>query len=561
MKRLVSLLVALALTLGLFSFPSASADAPRTVSMLTQRHTDTPVANAEDLWFIQHLQEKFNITLDIIQAYDEALTQQVSLMFNSGDLPDLVWTGLSNADCMLYGVDQGLILAWNDYLNEEDMPNAYQTMQDYPDAFVASTAPDGKIYSMPYIRGPVFDNNTGAFTGTIRTYINKNWLEACGLELPTSMEGLLDTLRAFKEQDPMGVGEEISPCVETQNKVKDLIWNALGFYGANGGQEYGTTFAIKNKEVVLPCYTEEAKVFLDYFHTMYTEGLLSEDYFTLDQNTNRSLYVQGLVGFCGDSTLSNLPDEQKFDWLAVAPLSSAYNDTRVASTNFGYSIGSYASAQSKNLDLVVAITDYLYSDLGATLYTSGPMMGDDSYSDFGHDRWYFDEETQTITKDIVKDHTYTDLSNGVCTFYYIGGRFDHCANYRYTMLGMESNIPTGTITDKLTGNTVTCDYTKKLDPTNPNDYWRWIQSETCADYCTFIRLPSTYLTVEQQNEVSDKQVQLENYIKEQSAKFITGARSLDEFDAYQQELKDMGIEEYIAVFKDAYSNYMTSVFD
>jgi len=558
MKRKVSLLLALALVMASLCM-AAAAEETRTVTMLTQRHPDTPVANAEDLWFIQHLQEKFNIKLDITQVTDEALSQQIALMFNTGYLPDLVWSRLKNNDCMLYGVEQGLILAWNDYLNEEDMPNAYKAMQDYPEAFAASTAPDGKLYSLPYIKGSVFDNNTGAFTGTIRVYVNQKWLDACGLEVPQTLDELLDTLRAFKEEDPMGVGEALIPCIDNQSKFKDLIWNALGFYGASGGQKYGTNFAIKNKEVVLPCYTQEAKVFLEFMKTLYTEGLISEDYFTLDQTTNHGLMAQGVCGLFGDSTLSALSDEQKFDWVAVAPLGSDYSDMRVASTNFGYSIGTYAAANSANTDLIVAITDYLYSDLGATLYSSGPMTGGD-YSDFGHDRWYYDEETKVMTTDTVKNGTYIDLSNGVCPYYYISGRFDNVNSYRYELLGLECDIPSGTITDKITGKTVECLYTKKLDPTNANDYWRYTQSEACADYCTFVCLPSTYLAADQQAVVTDIQVQVQNYVNEQSAKFITGARSLDEFDAYLDELKAMGIEDYIDVYKDAYSSYMESIF-
>lgn len=560
MKRKVSLLLVLALLLiGLSAF--ASAEETRTVTMLTARHSDTPVTYAKDLWFIQHLQEKFNIKIDVRQAADDALAEQIALMFNTGDLPDLIWASLSNSDAMLYGVEQHLILDWSDYINEQDMPYAYQASLDYPDAFAASTAPDGGIYAMPYIRGPVFDNNTGAFTGTIRAYVNKVWLEQCGLEVPQTLDDMLEVLRTFKEVDPMGVGEEIVPCIDNQSKIKDLIWNALGFYAANGGQDYGLKFSIKNEQIVLPAYTAEAKVFLEYMKTLYDERLISEDYFTLDQDTNRAIYVAGRTGLFGDSTLTSLPNEKKFEWEAIPPLGSDYSDMRVASTNFGYSIGSYASAKTENLDLVLAITDYLYSELGATLYTSGPMMGDDSMSDFGYDRWYYDEDSGTITKDIVKRGEYTDLTNGVAPFYYISGRFDNNAAYRFEMLGMESNIPSGTITDKITGVSLTCLYTKKLNPEDPNDYWRYIQSEACKDYCTFIRLPSTYLSADEQNAVADIQTLVENYVKEQSAKFITGARSLDEFDAYLDELKAMGIEDYIQVYTDAYSSYMNSIFN
>ena len=37
-------------------------------------------------------------------------------------------------------------------------------------------------------------------------------------------------------------------------------------------------------------------------------------------------------------------------------------------------------------------------------------------------------------------------------------------------------------------------------------------------------------------------------------------RELDEFDAYQNELKELGIEEYINIYKDAYSGFTDATF-
>ena len=53
---------------------------------------------------------------------------------------------------------------------------------------------------------------------------------------------------------------------------------------------------------------------------------------------------------------------------------------------------------------------------------------------------------------------------------------------------------------------------------------------------------------------------IEDYITQETPKFITGARSLDEFDAYQNELKNLGVERYIEIYREAYQNYMTGTF-
>ncbi len=40
-------------------------------------------------------------------------------------------------------------------------------------------------------------------------------------------------------------------------------------------------------------------------------------------------------------------------------------------------------------------------------------------------------------------------------------------------------------------------------------------------------------------------------------KFITGEESLDNFDAYLETLRNMGVEEYIAIEQAAYDEYLS----
>lgn len=51
---------------------------------------------------------------------------------------------------------------------------------------------------------------------------------------------------------------------------------------------------------------------------------------------------------------------------------------------------------------------------------------------------------------------------------------------------------------------------------------------------------------------------LQPYVESEVAKFIVGNRSLDEFDAFQEELEKMGIEEYQGYFQDAYAAFLAN---
>ena len=555
MKRIVSLVLAAVMMLSLVGSVAAAEEKP-TLRLLTLLHSEQTAA-IEDIWFFKHLENKFNIKLELEATTNEAQAERQSQLLLADDLPDLVWLGLSNSDAMTYGAGEGMLLDWNQYLNEETMPNAWKAKQEYPEAFVASTTPDGGLYSMPYIRGPVYANNTGAFSGSIRMNINKEWLEAVGMEKPATLDEFIAVARAFKEKDPGNVGEQLVPIIDNQNKVKDYIWNALGFYGC-GTQAYGTQFSIKDGKIVLPAYTPEAKEFMTTMKTLYDEGLISPDYFTLDQTTNRGLVSAGVCGIFGDSTLQPAENNWKA-WDSMSPLSSSVNETRVASINAVYSLGTYASAKTKYPEIVAAIVDYMYTDEAAMFYQSGPMKGTPEEQD--GNGWYITEDG-VVTNDLIQSNPTYTLTNGNTANYYINGLFDNYEAYRYEYAGVEHEQMYRPIVDVITGEEV---QVPVADPSiweddNWDRHWRVSQTAAMEHYLTFVKLPNVYLTREQEDIIIDLRTVIENYITQETPKFITGARSLDEFDAYQQELKGLGIEEYIAIYAEAYAPYVASIF-
>lgn len=558
MKKLVSLLLAVALLVSVFS-TLAVAEEKVTVSLLTTRNS-TATNDIEDVWFFKYLAQKMNVDFELEQTLET--DQRISLMFASDSVPDLVWgIRLSNNDVMVYGMQEGMLLNWKDLITPELMPNTYQAMQDYPDAFTASTAPDGNIYTLPMITGSSYYANTGSFSAAIRMYINKDWMDACGItELPTTLDEYLEVLRTFKEKDPMGLGENNIPLIGNQEKDKTFVWNALGFHGT-ATQAYGTAFDLKDNQLVLPCYTEEAKEFITFYNTLYNEGLISPDYFTLDQTAARGLMASGVCGVLGDSTLAAIGDAWS-SWIALSPLTSDVNDVAVAAFNPGYSVGQlYASAYTEHPEVLARIVDYMYSDEGALYYNYGPMKGTEETLGVV-DGWYYDENNR-ITTDKVVNGEFTDISE--YAYQYIKsyssapGRFDHYSQTAAAMAGIEFPGKEMTIVDKLTGAEIPSLIMDVYTDDNNDGHWRITQSEAMIDHLTAVRLPDVYLTAEQNQRVADLSTVINDYVTAESAKFIVGTRPLSELDAYFEELKSLGIEEYIAIYQEAYAPFLETL--
>ena len=60
-----------------------------------------------------------------------------------------------------------------------------------------------------------------------------------------------------------------------------------------------------------------------------------------------------------------------------------------------------------------------------------------------------------------------------------------------------------------------------------------------------------YMTEEQTNRVNELLAVIAPYVEREVAEFITGARSLNEFDQFVSELESMGIREYEQLYRDA----------
>ena len=105
---------------------------------------------------------------------------------------------------------------------------------------------------------------------------------------------------------------------------------------------------------------------------------------------------------------------------------------------------------------------------------------------------------------------------------------------------------------KLTGATVQSTVMDVVTDDNNDGHWRTIQSNALVNNLTTIRLPNVYLTAEQNQRVADLYTVINDHVTAETAKFIVGTRSLDELDAYFAELKKLGIEEYIQIYREIF---------
>lgn len=568
--KLLSLLLALAMLMGMTA-GLAESDAVE-LNIFCSLASNSGV-DANNLWWWRYAeyrlaQKGINVKLNVTGAVGEEATTGKALRLGSGNLPDIMWGfTMSGPEIVLYGDGDGVMLDFTPYLNETDMPNAYKCSQtNGADAFAASLSPKGKIYGMPYVVDRTLGWLAGSSPSFNCTWINTTILEQLGYEMPTTKDELLTVLRAAKEYETES-GKEMIPALASDGGFLNmLVFAYLGFYGTD--QAYGIQPGIKDGAITLPVFTEEYREYLEFFHTLYEEGLISTEYFTMDGETQKALAKEGnfLIYASILNDVSDVPEVFK-QYTALAPVTFDEGVAPVASVTVPYTCNSvWASAKTEHPEEVAALLDLLYDDEAMMCYFYGPVLNDP----LGLvEAWQINEAgNDLVHAQVGAEKQYSTLNERQFAVIAPCGLVGDCSTYTYyaknVVAGLDFNLAYDEYDDCITGKKVTLTnksgYKEKYDNSvdayyRLNRYYAWINN------LTTVRISMLYCTAEESERITDIQSVLDSYIRENFAKFVTGGRSLDEFDAYQEELKQLGIEELLDIYQRGYEPYIDSVFN
>ena len=520
---------------------------PVTLTVMVNRHPEAQTT-ADEIWYFKYIeywfaQQGYNVTIDVQETNDKS---QINMMLNTDSLPDIVWAhSLTTAETMRYGVEEHMILDWTPYLTEELMPNLVAQYENNPSMKAAQTAPDGGIYGLPYITPYPYSTIPGM---TNRMFVRQSWLDEVGLDVPTTEEEFLDMLRAFKDVKRDGL--RTVPLISDQSFLEKYLWMCLGFYGTDGTR-FGTEFMIKDEQVYLPCYSDEYKEFVRLMHTMYSEGLLPNDYFTMTSEQAVAKINNGSSGVHAWYTLQYVGDDYE-DQVLLGPIAMGGNDDVYVSRLSDYTLSTvWVSSKTKYPEVVAMMMDFMYSEEGAHLYMYGPAQGEDPLGIV--DGWY------------MKDGTYTTslVESGKYSLMELYAR-DYIRPHDYAGLRVDP-ITTGdgsliTYVDAVTGEDYSVINDREMTRSSNDEWWRLETIEKWTEYATCIRLPAAYLDAETMEEMVYIGTAIKQWANQETAKFITGVRPMSELDEYMEELRGLGVEEYIAAYREAYEGFMNETY-
>ena len=491
-------------------------------------------------WMIQYIRNVLNIDLRIEETYADTYTERRNLALAANDLPDIMINqGIGVNEFVRFGMGEGMFLALSDYISPELTPNMHAILESYPDVRNFNTTPDGKMYSFSNLR-----DDTRYPLGEGRVFINTRWMDLAGItEAPGTVDDFIDMLRKFKELTPEQVGarSRITPMISANEHDRRYFINALGFIG---GDVWGIlpTIDVRNRRIAIPAGEPEWEEFIRIYHTMYQEGLIHPDYFTMAANRAeaRAQFAEGNAGVCADAApYVSMPDS--FDeWISVVPLTSSVNPVAAVTYMPDVSIGTFiVSSATRHPHAVMRLLDWLYSSEMGYMSLHGPIAG--SPDSFGFGGFHINETGDS--------YYYPDVREQI---------FESVSDYRANAVALSQETPRnmrGSHINMMKALGAENPQLREFDLSDGDDHYYVIVYNAHNGHF-FRSLPPAFLTEAQIRRSANLRSVIENHVRSETARFIAGRRPLSEIPAYFRELQSMGIDEYREIFVNAYQNYI-----
>lgn len=382
---------------------------------LWERSNSPDGTNILDTVIIKKLQEeakKEGLDVEYVVLPRSQEAEKNNLWMASGEGPDILLS--YDVNSMQRWAEQGGLWELDELL--EQYGQDYKALAE--DALSQIGMYKGKRYALPAQR---MSTSAGA-----NMKIRKDWLDKLGLPIPQTVEELYTTLKAFKEQDPGGVGKNnvIPWALPAINQgAKGFFFGPMFAFGVNadgpGSEMYWPSGNFKDGEFHSPAMLEEAKNYFEFMNKVYKEGLLSKEFVT-DVNSQQfeQHIVSGVAGFIDsndtpwqliEKTRQTVSDAV---WVAV-PAFERPDGSRVAPKSASYGLLNLVPKSSKNPEAAVKYINFLaknkelvQSGIEGEHYKveNGLRVGIDAEKNKKEISWYIGD-TNLITQGYMGDPT------------------------------------------------------------------------------------------------------------------------------------------------------------
>jgi|SRR6266545_71420 len=303
--------------------------------------------------------------------------EQFNLLIAGGNYPDVIeWNWINPSQTPggpAKAMKDGVIIRLND-LVDQHAPNFKKVLDDHPAWRKQIVTDDGDIYAFPFLRG---DPSLLVFAGPV---VRKDYLDKLGLQPPATIDEWHALLTALKGKDLNGNGQndefpftswkDNSPRGGFNNHAFIGAWGVTtGFYQDGGAVKFGP---------VQP----EFKEFLTTMVAWYKEGLIDPDTISFDLKALDAKVTGGQICTAvmnvggGIGKYMGLMKEKDPNFKLVGvhyPVLKAGDKPQLGQRDNTYpgSTSAAITTANKHVEETVKLLDYAYSEAGGLLFNFG----------------------------------------------------------------------------------------------------------------------------------------------------------------------------------------------
>lgn len=465
--------------------------------------------------------EMTGVDVDLVCVSVFSNSEQFSLRVASNDLPNVITNvGMLWNQSFDTAIDDDVFIDLTDMI-ENYMPAYKECYDQLPEDTKRELHTDSG-----YIPKLISINNypAGATEGA---FVRTDYLKKVGLDIPTTYDELDEVLHAF--QSELGLEE---PLMATAGIVHTSNALCSGFDVSGSFSVFpmvSEPYYVVDGKVKFGTIEPGFKEYMEMFSRYYAEGIIHPDFMSKNQNPMEfgGTISSGTTGvFFGETNMvpNYVADGQSTDPnFEIAPLppitkepGAATHFGTVQSPISGRLAGIAVSTADTDFEKLATYLDFFFTEEGALLSAMGVEGNEDG-------SYIYDEDGKLQYSDYWHSIELTEMEKPTL--------------FIYSVMPM-------------------------LCPETPSSYTMDLQFEcapvwgTNAD--TAYQMPTAIsMTAEESEAYYAKYSDIQTLISENLTKFAVGERSMDEWDSFVQQIKDLGIDECIALKQAAVDRFYT----
>lgn len=479
------------------------------------------------------LEEQTNVHIDWTCFVADQFGDKKNLaLVQFGALPDgLFVAGMSDYDLLRYA-KQGIIIPL-EHLIDKYMPNLQAVFEKYPEYRVMCTAPDGHIYSFPWIEQLGAGKEAIQAIGDI-PYINKKWMDYLGLEMPKTTDELEEVLIAFRDhaaelQQEFDITGDVIPLsfiINNGDQDPAILINGFG----EGYGDTGDHFAVTDEgKVIYTSVQEGYKEGIIWLHHLVEENLVDPEAFTQDWSTYVAKGKNHRYGLCFTLDIANIDNYEDYVMLpALAGPEGLVNVTRQnGSETSGFDRGRCVlTSNCRDTALAAAWIDQMYDPIQSAQNNWG------TYDEEGSAN-IFEMSTNANGGPMLKHMDLGDNSP-------VEIRENQSVNGPLAILNEYYGVYV----------------------TEPDDA-KWRLDNMRATYLASMNskyvFPNVFMSMEDTNRVSQLDTDIKKYAEQMKASWILNGGIEEEWSGYLQKMEAYGLSEYLEIKQRYFDAYLTSL--